>query len=764
MRVSRQALVPFCLISLMSFHSGLPESIRAEAATTRGTFDFYISPRGNDTWSGRLPEPNKGRTDGPFASLNKAKLAARAVRLKEPNATLHIALRGGTYRLAATEVFSLPDSARGEGSTNFHAYPSETPVLSSGVPVTGWKKLDKAPKGAADTAKGHLWSANVPSQLTNVLTLYDGLDRLPRAQGRGFTPPHGWKDDAAGRGPSDVFYFPNGVVDSYSDFRGAELLVMPMANYEMNILPISFVDRNKLLGITQTLASRPIGPMQFHSETMWIENRIEDLDKPGEWVFDAENRQIILWPIGETPSDKIVAPLLTELVRIEGAIDYAGPTDQPVRGLNFQGITFAHAERLPRAGQDGWDLQHSWEHFDCPSALVRLRGAEKCSLDACRFVASGGAGVRMDLYCQRNRVANCEVSHLGGVGVLLAGYGPGTKDVNRQNEIVNNWVHHIGELNWASPAVFAWQSGSNEIAHNLIHNVPYTGIVVSGRIAWSRTGTSGSVRTVRWNEISLQNPPWNWSAREPYLHGRLNRIERNEIRDVLERLGDGNALYVSGTGRGNLLRENYIHDCDTDHLAGLIRCDDDQEETVIEKNIVYNVRSMHQAIIVKGKNDICNNFLINLIPSRLKISPKWQLHGYIGLEVNPVAGSKIQRNIVYALDPSYTPFIQHRTYGKGEEPRLRDCDADFNLYFCPSDPGWANPHLEAEREFGIEQHSMAADPKFADIDRGDFRLEKDSPAHELGIEPIDIAHIGLLPDHPFHPRRDAAAKAIRLTE
>ena len=110
--------------------------------------------------------------------------------------------------------------------------------------------------------------------------------------------------------------------------------------------------------------------MQFHSETMWIENRIEDLDKPGEWVFDAENRKIILWPTTDTPSNEIVAPLLTELVRIEGAIDYAGPTDEPVRNVNFHGLTFAHAERLPRPGQDGWDLQHCWEHFDCPSALA----------------------------------------------------------------------------------------------------------------------------------------------------------------------------------------------------------------------------------------------------------------------------------------------------------------------------------------------------------------------------------------------------------
>ena len=53
-------------------------------------------------------------------------------------------------------------------------------------------------------------------QLTNVLTLYDGLKRLPRAQGHGFTPPHGWKDDAAGRGPSDIFFFPKGIVENYS--------------------------------------------------------------------------------------------------------------------------------------------------------------------------------------------------------------------------------------------------------------------------------------------------------------------------------------------------------------------------------------------------------------------------------------------------------------------------------------------------------------------------------------------------------------------
>src|SRR5262249_60332394 len=106
---------------------------------------------------------------------------------------------------------------------------------------------------------------------------------------------------------------PTGIVDKYCSFRGADLLVMPTANYEMNILPISYVDRKQLVGVTQYLASRPIGPMQFHNETMWIENRIEDLDQPSEWIFDSDNRRIILWPKTDKPTGDIVAPLLTEL-------------------------------------------------------------------------------------------------------------------------------------------------------------------------------------------------------------------------------------------------------------------------------------------------------------------------------------------------------------------------------------------------------------------------------------------------------------------
>ena len=38
---------------------------------------FYVATDGSDSWSGRLPAPNADRSDGPFATLEKARDAIR---------------------------------------------------------------------------------------------------------------------------------------------------------------------------------------------------------------------------------------------------------------------------------------------------------------------------------------------------------------------------------------------------------------------------------------------------------------------------------------------------------------------------------------------------------------------------------------------------------------------------------------------------------------------------------------------------------------
>ena len=46
--------------------------------TTTDQTAFFVSTKGNDSWSGRLAAPNAAGTDGPFASLEKARDAMRA--------------------------------------------------------------------------------------------------------------------------------------------------------------------------------------------------------------------------------------------------------------------------------------------------------------------------------------------------------------------------------------------------------------------------------------------------------------------------------------------------------------------------------------------------------------------------------------------------------------------------------------------------------------------------------------------------------------
>ena len=136
-----------------------------------------MSPRaGNDKWSGKLAEPNKSRTDGPFATLGKAKAAVTDLKreiykLKRPAVekrfigTPHkygtgrdilILIRNGIYSLDSALEFSASDGGERvetdlpTGAFEYHelkdyyvtyaAYPGESPVISGGEQIKGWKK------------------------------------------------------------------------------------------------------------------------------------------------------------------------------------------------------------------------------------------------------------------------------------------------------------------------------------------------------------------------------------------------------------------------------------------------------------------------------------------------------------------------------------------------------------------------------------------------------------------------------------------------
>ena len=49
---------------------------------------------------------------------------------------------------------------------------------------------------------------------------------------------------------------------------------------------------------------------------------------------------------------------------------------------------------------------------------------------------------------------------------------------------------------------------------------------------------------------------------------------------------------------------------------------------------------------------------------------------------------------------------------------------------------------QIDSDFGWDRHSIIKNPRFVNPKKFDFRLRKDSPAEEIGFEPIDMSDVG----------------------
>ena len=692
--------------------------------------DFYVSTNGSDN--------NPGTKEQAFATLAYARDQVQLWNQSNASEDITVWLSGGEYRLTETLVFGLEHSAKHGQIITYAALPGEFPVINSDVTISGWKKLGKSPEGLPHSARGKVWVAPVPKAARGLLTVYNSKGMLPRARTEVFKH---LRESSDQRGSEDVYKtipFEKGTTDKLFTPGNAEIVVVPDRPWTMCILPVESVDHET--GMVTLGASSTYGlaaPRWYmEPEVIWVENSFAGLDEPGEWVYDDEKDLLYYWPQDtEKPGDDIVVPQLIEMIRVEGSIDYDGPADTPVQGLNFKGITFCHGDRYESFGRTGRGIQHDWERFDESTALIRFRGAENCGVEDCILIHSGGTGIRLDLHAQNIRIVNNELSELGGGGVLLAGYGPGTKDVNINNEVSNNYIHHIGKLWWHAFGIWAWQSGHNLISHNTIHDVPYSAILVTGRTGWDRSGRSECSLTVRWHETGAFTGKETWEERERFLHGRNNIIENNDLHHVMTVMHDGNGVYISGAGTGNIVRGNFVHDTPSMAAGEAIRCDDDQHETLIENNVVYRFGTHGIGICTKGRNHIFNN-IVACPPHRVN-------RGMLNLEPTSkmgISGSRILKNIFYA-NQANQPFMFRRQgdeFRNGMEYVLGTFVVDKNIYFNSSDPNAADDYLEWAREYGHEKESIKEDPLFMDIENGDFRLKPDSPALKLGFRPFEL--------------------------
>jgi len=423
--------------------------------------------------------------------------------------------------------------------------------------------------------------------------------------------------------------------------------------------------------------------------------------------------------------------------------------------VSISGITFTETRAAGhdslRDGGEGYGpyahRPHQGQDY-CGEAML-LRGAKHCTIEQNRFVNVGGNGIYLQDGCERNVVRRNEIAHAGGNGIVLLGNRVSHPVYNRieANELSDCGVFpRPGWQEWPV-GVFLGMSDGNVIAHNEIHDMPDYGI---------NLGANG--------------------------HGR-NIVEFNAIRRVCLRRSDNAGInvwmdvpcqWITGvfpeTPRsGHIIRYNLITDVvgmrrDRDgkvhspvpYNAMGIYLDDYTSNCFVYGNVI--VRASTGITVHAGRN--------NIIENNVFVDCKWQhclrdyASGRPGNETmaGTMTGNRYTRNIFYTSDPESLIYLlqawTERSIGESDE----------NLYFCASGEyrigirthdqdvwGFNPPYfrdvayktLEEWRGMGYDEHSITADPLFADPDNDDFRLSPESPAFRLGFQRIPLGKIGI---------------------
>lgn len=403
---------------------------------------FYVSPTGNDRWSGRLSQPSADGRDGPFAT------PARALAAAKGNGPATVRLHGGTYRLAAPLVVdgSMP-------GLRLTAVEGEQPVLSGGETV-----------GGAQMANGLLLAplARDPGLDVSIVGPGGG-QRLDAARSGDFNagdPRSGWfpakavQSDPKSPGSKRQMRLPAGALKSGWAGPGVRAQALDRERLSDDLLGVVSADPKGLL----TFDADGQYPYRDGS-TVRLLGHPDFLTRPGEFAWDAKaGRLLVKPPTGlNAAGAELVVARQPVLLRLDNA-----------RNVTVEGLTFTDVP---------WD-----------GNAVLAKGSNGLRIAGNRFALVGTA-VMLD-GTGRSEVSGNRMEHLGRSGVMLA---PGSSD----NRILANRISDIGEVRFFSGGVMGAGIRNTLIAHNDIRRSARYGISIKN---WNPQ-TVNSDNTVEFNRI-----------------------------------------------------------------------------------------------------------------------------------------------------------------------------------------------------------------------------------------------------------------------
>lgn len=491
------------------------------------TTTFFVSPGGNDGWSGRLARPNADRTDGPLATLGAACRAAQETDSTRPR---KIVMRSGEYFLDGPVVLTDQDNG-----LKIEAAAGADVRLYGGRAITGWEKDGES-----------FYAASLPGvregqwdfRALVVNGRYCRRARLPekgRLEHRSVfdvrwmsTTGGGWQRKPTDRELTHLQYKPEDL-GAWLDVRNAEVTVYHM--WDESLVGLAALDTETHTLTFSSPTGHPPGAFGVREYVIW--NIREGMTQPGQWYLDRARGKLVYWPLpGEDMSQaKVIAPT------VESIIALTGTKAHPVRDVAIRGLTLSVTTTPLKAGGFGAG------RFD---GALSATATENCTFANLEIVHAGGQGIKAsgtDL-----RIANCHVHHVGACGIRYRG--------TRVN-VTDNHVHDIG-LTYASAIALPGGGADSQISHNHIHHCPYSAMTYGGK----NTRIEGNLIHDAMFEMHDGGGIYCFAGKGLVLRG-------NFIRDIVDTGGYGASAYyldeqsedcvVEGNLAVNVVRPSHNH-------------------------------------------------------------------------------------------------------------------------------------------------------------------------------------------------------------
>lgn len=661
---------------------------------------LYVSPSGNDTWSGRLTTANADKTDGPLATLNGARLAVRKLRAADSTAySIVVRIAEGRYELTEPVTFESDDSGIQNAPTVYMAVTGARPVFSGGRLITGFT-----------SRKDGLWEAHVPGvaegkwnfeqlwvnghRTTRARTPNTGYLRMESQVGVGYNPVTGKTEDlskwAFVASAKDFARLSHLNPQELSDVQITTYSAWETAAHKVSALDASQSTIKLGMDAVWPFSMGNVGLPRYH-----LENYRAALDAPGEWFLGRDG--ILLYkPLpGEKLRNAVVyAPVATDFIVFAGDVA-AGKT---VENIQFRGLTFEHSQYLlPLTGRKSIQGEYDTD------AVITAVNARNIWFDGCNIFHTGKYVFWFRYGSRDCSVTRCLMEDLGAGGVKIGEFRYYDEDKWLTKRIIvdNNIIRAGGKIQTAGIGVLIGDSPENQVTHNDISDLFYTAVSAG----------------------------WNWAYTA--TNAGNNKIDFNHLHHIgYGVLSDMGGVYTLGLSEGTTVNNNVVHDVFGHQYGGWgLYNDAATTHMTLANNLVYHCGSggYHQNF---GKENHVTNNIIAYCGDAQVIRSTQEEH----------TSFTFDRNIVLF---DTTPL--------GSEWSNNKYVIDNNLYFnsAGKEFTFAGNTLAEWRARGHDVNSIIADPMFRNPKKLDFRLKSGSPASKIGFIPFDYTQAGVYGDESW---------------